>query len=95
MRQSLLPHCHRWHSFDREIAAHDNVLGIDGLRELTAECSVTYSMSINSKPMMSGYRVPIRIWTTPSLIGLAHRLPLVSNSAATNCQCGSGEFSIV
>lgn len=37
--------------------------------------------------------LPIMIWTTPWLIGLAHRFPFASKSTATTCQNGSGELS--
>ena len=36
--------------------------------------------------------LPIVIWTTPSLNGLAQRLPFASNSTATTCQWVSGEL---
>ena len=36
--------------------------------------------------------LPIIIWTTPVLKGLAQRLPFASNSTATTCQCASGEL---
>ena len=36
--------------------------------------------------------LPIMIWTTPSLNGLAQRFPFASNSTATTCQCVSGEL---
>jgi hypothetical protein len=37
--------------------------------------------------------LPIMIWTTPVLNGLAQRFPFASNSTATTCQCVSGELS--
>ena len=36
--------------------------------------------------------LPTIIWTTPSLNGLAQRLPFESKSTATTCQCVSGEL---
>jgi hypothetical protein len=40
-----------------------------------------------------GFGLPIMICTTPSLIVLAQRLPLPSNSTDTTCQWVRGELS--